>query len=60
MNKTKQMKQKKKKKKAEDLRSSGIHLSSLIHYTFYKKNSYLLYHREPNTTILYEPSDRRC
>jgi len=53
-------KEKEKKKKASDLGSSRNHLSSFILYTFNTK--IFTYHAFGNqaTTVLYEPSDRRC
>ena len=51
---------KKKEKKAGDLGSSRNHLSYFIHYTFNTK--IIIYRTSGNqdTTVLYEPSDRRC
>jgi len=44
----------------EDLGSSGNHLSSFIYYTLNTKS--FIYHdyRNQDTTVIYEPSDRRC
>jgi len=51
---------KKKEKKAEDLGFSRNYLSSFILYTFNTK--IFIHHAFGNqdTTVLYEPSDRRC
>ena len=45
---------------AGDLGSSRNHLSYFIHYTFNTK--IIIYRTSGNqdTTVLYEPSDRRC
>jgi len=46
--------------RASDFASSRHHLSSFIYYTFNTK--IFIYHASGNqdTTVLYEPSDRRC
>jgi len=53
-------KEKSEKKKAWDLGSSRNHLSSFIHYTFNIKILSITLSGNQDTTVLYEPSDRRC
>jgi len=45
---------------AGDLGSSHNHLSSFIHYTFNTKIFTYQAFGNPETTVAYEPSDRRC